>query len=167
MRILHRIFRSPRPAAIFAAAVAVMVLGTLASLSSTPSAAQAGPAPTVTAAAVLPGDDNRDGIVDEDESGWDCRTMGNRQCGPIAEPLPTGVAIAAPIECEHNDAPQDVFRLCLTVAAQPAYEWTNPDGSKVGNPDGRALIRDLEEQPGTPEWADALRALDAEYRANR
>jgi hypothetical protein len=28
------------------------------------------------------GDDNRDGIVDEDESGWDCRTMGNRVCGP-------------------------------------------------------------------------------------
>ncbi|MGA5411507.1 hypothetical protein ACPCSC_30170 [Streptomyces lavendulocolor] len=30
------------------------------------------------------GDDNRDGIVDEDESGWDCRTMGNRVCGPAA-----------------------------------------------------------------------------------
>lgn len=29
-----------------------------------------------------PGDDNADGIIDEDESGWDCRTMGNRQCGP-------------------------------------------------------------------------------------
>ena len=28
------------------------------------------------------GDDNRDGVVDEDESGWDCRTMGNRLCGP-------------------------------------------------------------------------------------
>ncbi|WP_146046415.1 hypothetical protein, partial [Streptomyces cahuitamycinicus] len=28
------------------------------------------------------GDDNRDGIVDEDESGWDCHTMGNRVCGP-------------------------------------------------------------------------------------
>ncbi|MFB6505560.1 hypothetical protein ACFC07_22285 [Streptomyces sp. NPDC056099] len=27
------------------------------------------------------GDDNRDGRVDEDESGWDCRTMGNRTCG--------------------------------------------------------------------------------------
>lgn len=27
------------------------------------------------------GDDNRDGIVMEDESGWDCRTMGNRVCG--------------------------------------------------------------------------------------
>lgn len=29
----------------------------------------------------LTGDDNRDGRIDEDESGWDCRTMGNRTCG--------------------------------------------------------------------------------------
>ncbi|MEU9355081.1 hypothetical protein AB0D65_29805 [Streptomyces griseoloalbus] len=28
------------------------------------------------------GDDNRDGHVDEDESGWDCHRMGNRVCGP-------------------------------------------------------------------------------------
>ncbi|MBK3648098.1 hypothetical protein, partial [Streptomyces sp. MBT33] len=28
------------------------------------------------------GDDNRDGVVDEDESGWDCHVMGNRVCGP-------------------------------------------------------------------------------------
>lgn len=27
------------------------------------------------------GDDNGDGIVMEDESGWECRTMGNRICG--------------------------------------------------------------------------------------
>ncbi|WP_371605012.1 hypothetical protein OG345_42095 (plasmid) [Streptomyces sp. NBC_01220] len=31
------------------------------------------------------GDDNRDGVVDEDESGWDCPTMGNGQCGPRTE----------------------------------------------------------------------------------
>ncbi|MFF7838842.1 hypothetical protein ACFZC6_08505 [Streptomyces ossamyceticus] len=35
------------------------------------------------------GDDNRDGIVDEDESGWDCHTMGNRQCGPQGDASPT------------------------------------------------------------------------------
>ena len=29
-----------------------------------------------------PGDDNGDGWIMEDESGWDCRTMGNRLCGP-------------------------------------------------------------------------------------
>ncbi|GHF32970.1 hypothetical protein GCM10010218_12550 [Streptomyces mashuensis] len=27
------------------------------------------------------GDDNRDGRIDEGESGWDCHTMGNRICG--------------------------------------------------------------------------------------
>jgi hypothetical protein len=28
------------------------------------------------------GDDNADGRIDEDESGWDCATMGNQVCGP-------------------------------------------------------------------------------------
>ncbi|MFF0698389.1 hypothetical protein ACFYU4_37865 [Streptomyces tendae] len=37
---------------------------------------------------IAPGDDNRDGIVDEDESGWDCHTMGNRQCGPQGDASP-------------------------------------------------------------------------------
>jgi hypothetical protein len=27
------------------------------------------------------GDDNGDGVIDEDESGWNCATMGNRVCG--------------------------------------------------------------------------------------
>ncbi|MFJ1552782.1 hypothetical protein [Streptomyces mirabilis] len=27
------------------------------------------------------GDDNRDGVVDEDESGWNCGRMGNQACG--------------------------------------------------------------------------------------
>jgi hypothetical protein len=30
------------------------------------------------------GDDNCDGLILEDESGWDCATMGNMICGPIA-----------------------------------------------------------------------------------
>lgn len=29
----------------------------------------------------LEGDDNHDGVIDEDESGWDCQTMGNGFCG--------------------------------------------------------------------------------------
>jgi hypothetical protein len=29
-----------------------------------------------------PGDDNGDGTIDEDESGWNCHTMGNGICGP-------------------------------------------------------------------------------------
>jgi hypothetical protein len=40
------------------------------------------------------GDDNADGIITEDESGWDCRVMGNRICGPDAV-LPDG-SIAVP-----------------------------------------------------------------------
>ncbi|QDK03166.1 hypothetical protein SEA_SYDNAT_86 [Mycobacterium phage SydNat] len=31
----------------------------------------------------IKGDDNGDGIVMEDESGWDCRTMGNLICGGV------------------------------------------------------------------------------------
>lgn len=27
------------------------------------------------------GDDNSDGRIDEDESGWNCATMGNKICG--------------------------------------------------------------------------------------
>lgn len=98
------------------------------------------------------GDDNRDGIVDEDESGWDCRAMGNGLCGSDVPP-----------ECERAG---EALQLCVTVAARQAYGWTNPDGSRVDNPDGRALLRDLEELPGTPAWADAMAALDAQYRAH-
>ncbi|WLP91452.1 hypothetical protein [Gordonia sp. NB41Y] len=32
---------------------------------------------------LLVGDDNGDGVIDEDESGWDCTTMGNLICGPV------------------------------------------------------------------------------------
>ncbi|AFM54986.1 hypothetical protein FGG51_gp006 [Mycobacterium phage Astro] len=32
----------------------------------------------------IKGDDNGDGYVMEDESGWDCATMGNLICGPKA-----------------------------------------------------------------------------------
>lgn len=28
------------------------------------------------------GDDNADGLVDEDETGWSCAIDGNRRCGP-------------------------------------------------------------------------------------
>ncbi|AWY04600.1 hypothetical protein PBI_BRADSHAW_67 [Rhodococcus phage Bradshaw] len=33
----------------------------------------------------LPGDDNADGVIDEDESGWNCSEMGNKVCGPVVE----------------------------------------------------------------------------------
>ncbi|ASJ79592.1 hypothetical protein SEA_KALNOKY_89 [Mycobacterium phage Kalnoky] len=35
-----------------------------------------------TDSARIKGDDNGDGIVMEDESGWDCRAMSNQICGP-------------------------------------------------------------------------------------
>ncbi|OAT69432.1 hypothetical protein AWB85_20285 [Mycobacteroides immunogenum] len=38
-------------------------------------------APSIHATAPIGGDDNGDGVIDEDESGWDCTTMGNRICG--------------------------------------------------------------------------------------
>jgi hypothetical protein len=34
--------------------------------------------------------------IEEDEAGWDCRTMGNGICG---EDLPTGVVLLSPDEC--------------------------------------------------------------------
>lgn len=47
--------------------------------------AMSAPAPTAPAGvdvyAYEVGDDNEDGIVMEDESGWDCTTMGNQVCG--------------------------------------------------------------------------------------
>ncbi|MEE1764469.1 hypothetical protein [Streptomyces sp. SP18BB07] len=58
-------------------------------------------------------------------------------------------AVAAPLECEHNDAPTDVFRLCLTVAARPG---------------GPEAIAALPQTPGTKQWANALRALDRKQR---
>ncbi|MEV8344487.1 hypothetical protein [Streptomyces niveus] len=155
--------RRPRPAALIAAAATVIVLGTLGTIT-TSDATPADFAPrTSTGAAYndgwtdgradLVGDDNRDGRVDEDESGWDCQTMGNRVCGADV-----------PAECENAG---DAVRLCVTVASRPAYGWTNPDGSRVENPNGRARVRDLEEKPGTPGFTAALRALEDEYREHR
>ena len=44
------------------------------------------PAPAYVAPVAIVGDDNRDGIIDEDESGWNCATMGNQICGePVDE----------------------------------------------------------------------------------
>ncbi|WP_404949084.1 hypothetical protein HFP70_35465 [Streptomyces sp. ARC14] len=139
-----------------AAVAAAVAAGLLAVAASLPSAGDGVAAPPRTAAldvAYAPGDDNRDGRVDEDESGWDCRSMGNGLCGADVPP-----------EC--RDA-GEALELCATVASRPAYGWANPDGSRADNPDGRAMVRDLEERPGTPEFAAALRALDAEWRAHR
>ncbi|MFG3132928.1 hypothetical protein ACGFZU_35170 [Streptomyces tendae] len=58
-------------------------------------------------------------------------------------------AVAAPLECEHNDAPNDVFRLCLDIAARPG---------------GADAIAALPQEPGIPQWTNALRALDNRLR---
>ncbi|MFJ4908541.1 hypothetical protein ACIQCR_16820 [Streptomyces sp. NPDC093249] len=157
MRSSRLLTRFPRSVALLGVTFSAAALA----LGCAPSADETAPAaPTARTVHVLSpspsagrGDDNGDGFVDEDESGWDCRTMGNRLCGP------SGV----PPECEQAGG---ALQLCVSVAAQPAYGWTNPDGSRTGNPDGRARLRDLEELPGTAQWADAVGALDAEYRAH-
>lgn len=88
MRMPRFLTRRPRPAALLAAGLATALLGTAAVFSPVTARPDAGtplPTPLTTA---LPGDDNRDGTVDEDESGWDCHTMGNRQCGPQGDTSP-------------------------------------------------------------------------------
>ncbi|MGA5127787.1 hypothetical protein ACPCAG_31355 [Streptomyces pseudogriseolus] len=93
------------------------------------------------------GDDNRDGIVDEDESGWDCRTMGNRQCG-------------TPPQCRGEIEFADV---CATVADRPAYAWTDEDGTPHSVANGRELLAQIDAKPGTEEFAAALFALDTQW----
>ncbi|MFE6185552.1 hypothetical protein ACFQ6U_14105 [Streptomyces sp. NPDC056465] len=145
MRFLTRI---PRPAVLLAAGLATALLGTVAALG--PSAALTSAAPTPAVTATLPGDDNGDGRIEEDETGFDCHTMGNRLCGADVPP-----------ECEGAGA---ALELCVTVASRAPYGWENADGSRVDIPAGRAVVLGLDEKPGTTEFMAALDALDAEYR---
>ncbi|MFC8640106.1 hypothetical protein ACFUC2_05020 [[Kitasatospora] papulosa] len=72
-------------AAIVAGLLALLVLFVAATIGAVRSAPSAPTRPGVTVTvADGQGDDNGDGRVEEDESGWDCRTMGNRVCGPAA-----------------------------------------------------------------------------------
>ncbi|MFI1012591.1 hypothetical protein [Streptomyces sp. NPDC020965] len=142
-----RLFARRLPAAIVGAGLATVAFATFAPLGGDTTPPAAGRAD-------MRGDDDRDGRISEDEQGWNCRTMGNRICG----------VRVVPAECRHAGP---ATTLCVTVANRPAYGWTNEDGSRVDLPDGRAQVRDLGEKPGTPEFADALRALDAEWRDHR
>ncbi|MER5301386.1 hypothetical protein ABT039_18190 [Streptomyces lasiicapitis] len=158
MRKSHTYARPARLAALLAAGLATAALGLVASLSSE-SGAQRAASSTQTATVHGDGrtgprgDENRDGRIDEDESGWDCRTTGNRVCGNRI----------VPDECKGAGA---AVELCVTVVRRPAYDWQNPEGSRVDIPDGRAEVRGLDEKPGTPEFTAALRTLDAEWRAH-
>ena len=67
-------------AAVKAALGASLALGLFALTSH--GAAHAAPA-GVDAYAYEVGDDNGDGRIDEDESGWDCATMAHRTCWPV------------------------------------------------------------------------------------
>ena len=60
------------------AAIAAGLCGIAIGYASTPVTVETNSA----APAILAGDDNLDGIIDEDESGWNCETMGNGICGP-------------------------------------------------------------------------------------
>ncbi|MFE1270580.1 hypothetical protein [Streptomyces sp. NPDC058758] len=99
------------------------------------------------------GDDNGDGRIDEDESGWDCATMGNRQCGPA--PAPVSADCTGPGPCTAEGLPAECRNaraatvLCVTVASRPG---------------GPTLLRALPHRPGTPEYAAALRVLAADTR---
>lgn len=94
-------------------------------------------APTFDAYAFEVGDDNADGIITEDESGWDCRTMGNRICGPGAV-LPDGsLAIPGDYTAVHPDGspawptgePGAPPR--STTSITPTPSWRNPlDGPR-------------------------------------
>lgn len=162
MRMPHLLARRPNPAALLAAGAAVVALGTLGTLgASDATPTDFATAPTVTQADVveayndgwtdgradLMGDDNRDGYVDEDESGWDCATMGNRQCGP-----------GLPSQCKGESEYAD---LCATVAGRPAYAWTDADGTPHTVAAGRKLLARLDAVPGAEEFAATLFTLDA------
>ncbi|NML55095.1 hypothetical protein HHL19_35800 [Streptomyces sp. R302] len=90
--------RLPRPSTVLSGMAAAAMLGALGFIGSS----DATPAdflpehkrPAAPTGLVAPrwsvevaqglGDDNADGRIDEDESGWNCHLMGNRLCGPDA-----------------------------------------------------------------------------------
>ncbi|MET8717418.1 hypothetical protein ABZV52_30080 [Streptomyces sp. NPDC004735] len=154
MRTPRLLTRRPRPATVITVGFTAAILGAVALVGIVADSVAPAPRPAPSASTIAPGDDNADGRIEEDESGWNCATMGNRQCGP-------DLAAALPAECRSAG---EASALCGTVAARPAYGWTNPDGSRVDLPAGAVMVRDLDEKPGTPEFTAALRALDAEYR---
>ncbi|WP_288337074.1 hypothetical protein [uncultured Gordonia sp.] len=81
-------------AIVFALALYLVPLGALAACVHLGWYADPEPQPAAVTMSVTPGDDNGDGIIDEDESGWDCATMGNQVCGPILDSVGTPGVIA-------------------------------------------------------------------------
>jgi hypothetical protein len=75
---LRALITRTRAAAVLAGLLALLFLAGAATVSAVRADATPHPATTVT---VTVGDSNGDDRIDEDEPGWDCRTMGNRVCG--------------------------------------------------------------------------------------
>lgn len=59
----------------------------------------------------------------------------------------------------------DALELCMSVAERNGYGWENPDGSWARVPDGRALVREIDAAPGTPEFTRALEALNEQWES--
>jgi hypothetical protein len=78
--VFSRVYNRAAAAAILAGLVALVALAGAASVGAVRSAGTP-PRPAVTVN--VGGEIVRDGICDEDEPCWDCRTMGNRVCGPM------------------------------------------------------------------------------------
>lgn len=79
----------PMVALAFTAFAAIAITGCTdngSTASYTPPSTTQAPIVNVLPSTAAPGDDNGDGVIDEDESGWDCATMGNRICGPANSP---------------------------------------------------------------------------------
>jgi hypothetical protein len=74
--------------------------------------------------------------IEEDEPGWDCRTMGNRICGPLApEPPPDGGPQPKPLPGsmvtaeDGTQVPASFYdRVSPEYAASRPGEYEDPDG---------------------------------------
>jgi hypothetical protein len=75
------------------------------------------------------GDDNADGRIDEDESGFDCRVMGNLRCGPGAL-LPDGSLAARGDYSDPDCWPGAIY--CPSAGTPSDDTVTDRNGVPVG-----------------------------------
>lgn len=139
------------------AAAAVAIVTAPAFLVVACTTATATPRPTVAAHVTttsLPGDDNRDGIIHEEESGWNCRTMGNHRCGKRAllavractdKTVMTGRG-ARRHAVRLTPVPASLMPACLKLGSRPARTVRNPDGSRYSDPAGPVLVLECRNQ---------------------
>lgn len=126
-----------------------------------PAARKAPVTVTASPAVRLVGDDNRDGRIAEEESGWKCRTMGNSRCGKRPVAL---VCIAKKVKDPMTGRPVNATRVpphlipaCVTLAAKPGH-WTTYQGAAVYVAPGAARVVECRTQaPGLEELTACLR----------